>query len=162
VAEMRGGIFNRIAGLLLRALGNYIGLLLVSFVLMGMTSLQRVLALLWLLVNSGYWFGAGLARRRPVDVGTAAIGSQFPGLFAAGESIRQLWAIHPTDWGPGFLGLWVHPFLPLLELIPGRTIVGVSDVFLLAMAVPVVLIGWNIGMWYWGCRVARRRTPEFS
>jgi hypothetical protein len=129
---------------------------------MGMPSLQRALALLWLLVNSGYWLEAGLDRRRLTDVGVAAIGSQFPGLLAAGESFRQIWAIHPTDWGQGFLGLWVHPFLPLLELIPGRTIAGVSDVFLLAMAVPVALIGWNIGMWYWGSRVARQRTPEFS
>jgi hypothetical protein len=146
----------------LRALGSYIVLLVVSFILMGMPSLQRALAMLWLLVNSVGWFEAGLARRRPADVGVAAIGSQFPGLLAAGESIRQLWAIHPTDWGPGFLGLWVHPFLPLLELIPGRTIAGVSDVFLLTMVVPFALIGWNIGMWYWGCRAARQRTPEFS
>jgi hypothetical protein len=129
---------------------------------MGMTSLQRALALLWLLVNSTFWLEAGLVQKRPRDVLIAAIVSQVPGVLAAGESLRQLPVIHHTNWGPGFLELWVHPFLPLLELLPGRLIAGVSDVFLLTMAVPFILIGWNLGMWYWGYRTVRRRTPEYS
>lgn len=133
--------------LVLRAWGSYLLLFIVSFAVMGLTFLQRVLVLCWLLEYCALWVQAGRKNWPVWRVLVTVFCLHGLGLVAAGISLSETLGPHRNDFMSGVLEFLYHPFLPVFELLPSRTVFGVSDIYLSTCLLPIALSVLGIILW---------------
>lgn len=127
---------------------TYLMLLILSFLAMDHVVWQRVLVSTWL----GYtvWLFVQSARRG-LSMRRAAAASavlNFPGMVMAGASLCSLWAQSAGAWAPGALEFWLHPFIPVLELLPQGTVAGTSNLYDAVCLLPFLFLGVTVGVWF--------------
>jgi hypothetical protein len=141
---------------------TYPMLLISSFLAMDQVVWQRLLVSMWLayvlllFVQSAR---RGLSMRRAVAASAAL---NFPGMVMAGASVCSLWAPSAGGWAPGALEFWLHPFIPLLELLPPGTMAGTSDLYDVVCLLPFLLLGVTVGVWFLTFQLAHNDAGRSS
>ena len=115
----------------------------------GMTFVQRVVSLCWIL---GFAYGLNLAIRKGILIRKLvrdALLCQIPALvFILTEPFAA--SRHFDGWTDGFLALWETPFEPLLELLPPFHLGHLSSMYVEDCTIPFVLptltmvLGWLV------------------
>jgi hypothetical protein len=121
-------------------LNIYIFFILVSLVWVGHEKILSLLILVWLC--SYIWVIIYLRRngvflRRRLVVYTMY---DLPALLASGAAMYAKLLGTNNEWANGMLEIWVHPFFPILELLPSKEIWDMSSTFLISCSIPILMI----------------------
>lgn len=72
--------------------------------------------------------------------------AQIPGMVAVLASVFSQLTGRLGEWGDGVLEVWVHPFMPYLEMLPPGTIWNWSDVYVVSCILPFAIITLCMGI----------------
>ncbi len=126
---------------------TYLMLLILSFLAIDYVVWQRVLVSMWL-AYVVLLFVQSARRGLPMRwAASASVLLNLPGIIMAGVSLCSLWAPSAGRWAPGALEFWLHPFIPVLELLPPGTMAGTSNLYDAVCLLPFLLLGMTVGIW---------------
>ncbi len=124
-------------------LNLYLILIIVSLIWVGHERILRAIIIIWIY---GVFFTTS---RSSGNVGRlrsqlALLTLYFiPAIVSSGAALIAKLMGENNEWANGILELWMHPFIPILELIPAQKIWNMSSTFLLACLIPIILIVVN-------------------
>jgi hypothetical protein len=136
---------------------SYIFLIIVSFLFSGYIRIQQGLVLLWFVTTCWVLWRVGKKHPTLKQWVVSAVLTQLPGIVAV-----LICAVPPIkarygEWGNGVLEIWIHPFLPILEMLPKGWVWHYSDVYVVACAIPFVLVACHTLIW-----MISMRGPEHT
>lgn len=130
----------------------YIAVLAVS-ICTGMTLLQRVLSICWILAFISYsvyalWSGVWVH-----TLMRTVLYCQIPAILLV-LAAPLTPSFHIEGWTDGILAIWETPFEPLLELLPPFHIGHLSGMYLEDCAAPFLILALVV-LLAWGVRIAK-------
>lgn len=131
---------------------SYLLCLLMSFLLSSHPMWQQFVVPIWI-VYVCYTLWATKGSEKPQGRVWLA---QLPGMAAATASIVSQRIGTMGEWGNGALEIWIHPFMPYLELLPPRLLWRYSDVYVASCALPFTIALLSFMTWRAFRKVASR------
>jgi hypothetical protein len=136
---------------------TYLLCLLLSFLLSSHPLWQQFIVPMWFVyVCYALWVANRSERPRVRYVWLA----QVPGMIAAVASIASLKIGEMGEWGNGALEIWIHPFMPYLELLPPGVLWKCSDVYVVSCAIPFTIALISLMTWHAFHKISSRSALD--